>query len=146
MTNRADAVDVQSWQIGHRPEPLRFVVTSELNQQYLFAEEDFDPIYLGENGLVHPTLLLSMSNSPKSPSYRLAEGTGGMVAKEVTRFLGHARVGALLIAEWKLVDSYERRGRLYNVIETLLTDEGRGIEILARTIYETYTSPQKGRD
>lgn len=143
MTERVDglASPAQEWPIGHEPEPFHFVVTPELNQQYLFAVEDFDPQYLGEDARAHPSLLLSMSNSPKSPSYRLADGTGGMVAREVTEFCGRARVGQEFVAKWRLIDSYEKRGRLYNVIETHLVEVETGVEVLRRVIHETYTSP-----
>ena len=61
-------------------EPLEIVVGSELNQQILFAQEEFDTRYVadGEGGaaMVNPALLLQLAANTKSPGFRLARGTG----------------------------------------------------------------------
>jgi len=56
-------------------EPFEFLLTPELNQQYLFAAEDFHPRYFQEteigSPIGHPGLLLNMSNATRSPSFKM---------------------------------------------------------------------------
>lgn len=67
-------------QSGDEYEPLEFEVTPDLNQQFLYAVEDFNPVFLedmdGKPPLVHPVLLMHMSPRTRSPSYRQAPGMG----------------------------------------------------------------------
>lgn len=138
MTNHED-LPVQLWKIGHRPSPLEFLVTPELNDQYLFAVQDFHPRYVGPDAVVHPALLLSLSNSPKSPSYQLLPDSGGMVAQEITEMHSAGRVGESFRVEWELTEQYQKRDRLYNVIETVVTEVSSRRRVMTREIHETYT-------
>ena len=132
----------QDWEVGHELVPFEFEVTPELNQQYLFAEEDYHERYLkgGPNGsgLVHPALLLNMSNPTRSPSYRLRENSGGLHAKEETWSLAPAPVGARFQINWTVVDTYEKRGRPYKVAEAVVSTVD-GLEVMRRHVHETYT-------
>ncbi len=126
---------------GDECAPLELVVSPELNQQYLFAQEDFDPRYLAPSASgpaeAHPALLLSLSSNTKSPSFRLAPGTGSIGAEDVVEFLVPARVGRMLRVTFRVVETYEKRGRDYQVTESLVTDED-GTAILRRWIHVTY--------
>ena len=120
---------------------LELIITPELNQQFLFAQENFDPRYLappdGGPALVHPTLLLQMSANTKSPSFRLAPGTGSILAQATSEFLNPARVGKKLRIEWQVVEIYEKRGRDYQVMEAMMVDED-GVTILKRELHLTF--------
>lgn len=99
--------------------PLEFSISAELNQQYLFTIEDFDPVYLGTSGAqaqVHPMLLLHMSARTRSPSFRLAPGMGSVFAREKVRFLRPAHVEQKLRVTWRISDVYEKTGRLYQAM------------------------------
>ena len=139
MTEKIDFRDVQ---VGYEYEPLEFLVTPEFNQQYLYAEEDFHPRYIEEteNGppIVHPALILNMSNNSRSPSFFLAPGVAGLHARDEAFFHNPARVGKKLKIIWKVVDTYEKRDRPYKVVECLVTDED-GIEIMKRLSHVTIT-------
>jgi acyl dehydratase len=104
--------------------PLRFHVSDALNQQFLFALADFNPDYVGSpqaRAIVHPVLLLHMSARTRSPSFRLAPGTGSVFAKDVARFSRPALVDETLIVDWSIREVYEKRGRIYQALDTRVT-------------------------
>jgi hypothetical protein len=131
-------------QVGEEFEPLEFLVTPELNQQYLYAEEDFHPRYIegSESGpaIVHPGLLLNMSNNTRSPSFYLPPGWAEVQAAEGTEYLNPARVGKKVRVTWKVVQAFEKRGRPWHVLDILIVDED-GVEILRRKMTNTFAAP-----
>jgi len=124
-------------------EPFEFLVRPELNQQYLFAEEDFGPWYLEqrESGtpIVHPALLLNMSNATRSPSYRLDPRQAGIHARDEAFFLNPARVGKKFRVTWEGIGYYQKRGRTYHMNRTRVVDED-GLEIMVRLAHGTIAS------
>jgi acyl dehydratase len=130
-------------------QPLEFTVTPELNQQYLFALEDFNPWYLQPSNegapLVHPGLLLNMSNGTRSPSYSTPAGRAGFHARDQAVFINPARVGDKLKVIWSSVGSYEKRGRSYSVSETVVTNQ-EDIEILKRFNHSTIASSEYSKE
>lgn len=128
---------------GDHYEPLQFVVTPELNQQFLYALEDFNSLYLeGQGGkppLVHPVLLLHMSPRTRSPSYRQAAGMGSAFARDKTCFIHPSYVGKRFRVTWAITDTYERRGKIYQDYVALVQDED-GIDILRRELSSTFFS------
>lgn len=133
------------------PEPLEYFVTPELNHQFLYAVEDFNPYYIemidGGNPIVHPALILNWSNDTRSPSYKAATMQSGQDMRAIihtrdeTFFINPARVGAKLKVTWNPIGSYEKRGRPYSVIEIMVTDQDN-IEIIRRLYYTTIASPE----
>lgn len=125
---------------GDRYAPLEFSVTPEFNQQFLFAQEDFDPRYVGKDdgelAEVHPALLLQMSANTKSPSFKLAPGTGSILSDATVRFHNPAIVGTPLRVEWTVTQEYEKRGRRYYVMEARMTGDA-GQPILTRELHLT---------
>lgn len=122
-------------------EHYEFRVTQEFNQQYLEAIEDYHPRYLKDTDFgppaVHPALLIAQSNVTRSPSFYLPHGMAAVHAKEEVEYLNPGRVGKKFKVSWKVVAIYEKRGRPYQVKETLIVDED-GTEILRRRITDTY--------
>lgn len=116
-------------------EPFEFSVTPELNQQYLFAEEDFHPRYIEETEIgppiVHPGLLLNMSNPTRSPSFSLDIGPAGIHSREETNFFHPARVGKKIKVSWEHGEPYLKRGRYYQVFMTSVIEEG-GLTVMKR--------------
>jgi len=114
-------------QPGDEYEPLFFVVSAELNQQFLYALGNFHPRYIeGRNGLpplVHPVILLHHTPRTRSPSYRLAPGMGSVFARDRTRFIKPARIGQLLKTSWRIDACYEKRGRLFQDYTARIDDE-----------------------
>ena len=135
--------------------PLEYTVSPELNQQFLYGEEDFHPRYIEdtESGppIVHPALILNWSNATRSPSYRAptlqsSQQTGrsiqaGLHSRDEAFFYSPALVGKKLKVTWTAVGSYEKRGRPYNTQEILVIDED-GREILRRLSYNTTASQE----
>jgi len=131
-------------------EPLEYIVTPELNQQFCYGQEDFHPRYIEETEdgppIAHPALLLNWSNGTRSPSYQAAAvgpggGRAGLHARDITFFLNPARVGKKLRVTWTGIGSYEKRGRPYSVGDTLVVDED-GLEIIRRLHFDTTASPE----
>ena len=121
-------------------EPLELVVTPELNQQFLYGEEDYHPRYIEEGkSFVHPGLLLNMSNNTRSPSFYLPLGWAEIHAVEDTEYLNPARVGKKLRVTWRVVDAYQKRGRPWHVLDILMVDED-GVEILRRKMTNTFAA------
>ena len=121
--------------------PLQFQITAELNQQFLFALEDYALDYLGLEGrpaLVHPVLLLHMSARTRSPSFHLAPGTGSVFARDVVSFHRPAYVGELLQVEWSIRDVYARNGRLYQALETIVAAVVTGETVLRREAHSLF--------
>lgn len=135
--------------VGEGFEPLTFTVTPELNQQYLYAEEDYHSRYIEQTEagppLVHPGLLLNMSNNTRSPSFSLPPGWAEIHASEDTEYMNPARVGKELQVTWKVLDAYEKRGRHWHVLDILIEDED-GLEILRRRMTNTFSSPELTRE
>lgn len=127
---------------GDAYEPLLVTVTPEMNQQFLFAQEEFDPRYVeGRDGrppLVNPALLLQLSANTKSPSFRLAKGTGSVLAEAAVEFLNPAYVGRRLRVDWRVTSEYEKRGRHYYVMEAAMGDDEDRRPILRRDLHLTF--------
>lgn len=126
---------------GDEYEPLEFTITPEINQQFLFALEDFDPQYIeGDDegpALVHPVLLLHMSARTRSPSFRLAPNAGSIFAGEHVEFVNSARVGQALRVTWRIAETYEKRGRRYQRIAIAIDSED-GTPIIRREMNDTF--------
>lgn len=119
--------------------PLRFRVSAETNEQYLFALADYSPEYLGTSGpaQVHPVLLLHMSARTRSPSFRLAAGMGSVFAKDRVTFHRPAFVDEWLDVHWTIREVYERKGRLYQGLDTRVLN-GEGGVVLYRDAHSVF--------
>jgi len=126
-------------QDGDELAPLEFVVTPELNQQYLFAQEDYDQRYIAPNEagavFVHPSLILNMSNETRSPSYRIDPRICPIHTRDETTFLNPALVGKRFKVTWKVLGHYEKGGRPYHILDIQVVDED-GAVILTRKMHE----------
>jgi hypothetical protein len=127
---------------GDRYDPLYITVTPELNQQILFAQEQFGRVYTeacaGEPALVRCALLLQLCANTKSPSFNLAPGTGSILAEASTRFFGPAYVGRRLRVSWRVTAEYQKRGRRYYVMEAAMHDDESDHPILERDLHLTF--------
>ena len=124
-------------EVGEEMEPLEIIVTREFNQQYLDALDDHHPRYMNDTEdqppIVHPGLLVNYSNRTRSPSYYLELGVATVHAKEKVVFLHPARVGKRLTITWKVSEKYEKRGRIYSIMDVLIHDED-GHDIFKREL------------
>jgi hypothetical protein len=120
--------------------PLRFRISAEVNQQYLFALEDYAAPYLGDDDdppIVHPVLLLHMSARTRSPSFVLAPGMGSVFAQDRVTFHRAARVGEWLDVHWTIRDVYARKGRLYQALATTVVGED-AMPVLTREAHSLF--------
>ncbi len=129
--------------VGDILEPLEFTVSLEMNEQYLYGEEDYHPRYVERTRagppLVHPALLLNMSNMPRSPSFSVSPGFAAIHVGEECEFLRPVRVGQPIKVTWVVRQALEKRGRPYRVYEALVTNAA-GEPIMRRRIENTYVS------
>lgn len=90
-------------QAGDRYAGLDFTITTDLNQQFLYAVEDFNPLYIdssdGRPALIHPVALIHMTPRTRSPSFRQAPGMGSALARDSGVYLAPARVDTPLHVE-----------------------------------------------
>lgn len=131
---------------GDEYAPLDFTVEADLNQQFLFTIEDFDPIYLGQDDApaqVHPMILLHMSARTRSSSFRLPPNVGSVFAREKVRFLRPAYVGQALRTTWKIRDTYEKNGRQYQVMAITIAGPEIVIEREMHSVFYT-VDPVRG--
>lgn len=138
MTELKPATDLE---VGESYAPYSFMVTPELNEQYCFAEQDYHPRYRegadGKAPLVHPALILNMSNRTRSPSFYMPEGRSVLHAKDIIEFVAPAYVGKQLNVTWTVCERYEKRGREFMVIDCRVIDED-GREIFRRYSHNTH--------
>lgn len=138
---RADHVGV-----GEEFEPCEFRVTPEFNEQYLEAVDDYHQRYLQETrsgpAIVHPALFLNYSSITRSPSFSLPPGMAAVVAKDEIEYLNPGRVGRSFRVRWKVVDTYTKRGRPYQVTDITVVDED-GLEIMRRRMNCTYMAGEE---
>lgn len=129
--------------VGEEFEPLEFLVTPEMNQQYLYAEEDFHSRYIEASSegqpLVHPGILYNMSNNTRSPSFNLPPGWSEVHAAEETEFINPARVGKKIRVTWKVIEAFEKRGKPWHMLDVLIVDED-GVQIMKRQMTNTFAS------
>ena len=128
-------------QAGEHYAPLDYVVSAEVNQQFLYAVEDFDPVYVegldGSRAYVHPVLLLHMMPRTRSPSYREAPGMGSAFARDRTWFLSPAYVGEPLRVAWTITETYQKRGKIYQDYLSV-TQNAQGMELVRRELSSTF--------
>jgi len=102
-------------------DPFSFVVSHEVNQQFLYSIADYDGQYLpasdDETAIVHPMILLHMSARTRSSSFKLAPNVGSVFARDRVSFRRSARIGEPLTATWTISSVYERKGRLYQSLD-----------------------------
>src|SRR5690606_31038453 len=112
---------------GEGYEPSSFLITAEVNQQFLFSIEDYCADYLcrpnGADPIVHPMLLLHMSARTRSRSFKLAPNTGSIFAKDKVIFRRPALVDEPLSTTWTIRDVYEKNGRLYQHLDIQVCGE-----------------------
>ena len=116
-------------------EPFELHVTEGLNRRYLNALEVDDPRYTrgvdAQRPCVHPGLILSQSNPPKSASHVLPGGMASVQVKGAAEFFKSGRVGGKFLISWKMLEKYAKRQRQYMVFECRVIDES-GDEVLRR--------------
>lgn len=126
---------------GEELEPFTFQVTEEFNENYLHSVEDFHPRYMTGEGaaapIIHAGLLFNFSNLTRSPTFSLPAGVAAIHTHEEASFLEPAPVGSTLTVSWKILDTYEKRERHYQVVEALITTEA-GNQVLRRVSTNIY--------
>lgn len=109
--------------VGMEWGPAQVEVTELLNEQFLFAMQDYSSVYLPgqpEPPRAHPGTLLSLAMSGVI-GFRPAEGWTGMHARDEVELIRPVFVGETLTLRWRVLDVYEKRGRPWWVRECTIT-------------------------
>jgi hypothetical protein len=124
--------------VGDEFAPLEFHVTPEFSENYLHAVEDHHPRYTeGPGAIVHPALLIVFSNNTRSPSFSLDPGMAAIQTHELVEYHSPGRVGSTFRVTFEVVETYEKRGRPYQVVVAPVVDDS-GTPIITRTTTYTY--------
>jgi acyl-CoA thioesterase FadM len=78
-----------------------------------------------------------MSARTRSPSFRLAPDTGSVFAQDSVTFRRPAFVDEWLDVHWCIRDVYERKGRLYQALDTQVTTADGGA-VLSRDAHSVF--------
>jgi len=100
--------------VGDCLEPLVLQVTPEFNNQILESIGCRNLARYRE--VVHPSILVGMSNLTRSPSYHLDEGVDAMHTHDEIEFLRWVYVGETLTTNWVVEEIYHRRNKNWNDI------------------------------
>jgi acyl dehydratase len=133
-------------QVGDAYEPLDFTISGDLNEQFLYAIAEHDPVYVGGEAApaqLHPMILLHMSARTRSKSFRLAPNMGSVYARERVRFRQPAYVGERLTASWTIGAVYEKKGRLYQQLDIQVRGP-RGV-VLDREMHSVFFTLERPR-
>lgn len=128
-------------QVGDALADRHFNISPVVNQQCLFAQEDYDPRYLplpdGAAEIVHPAIVLQMLANTRSPSYRIPENVAAILAETETQFLAPLRVGHDYVTRWQVKRVYNKRDKLYHEVRAEITDSS-GQPMVRRTLQLAY--------
>ena len=125
---------------GDKLAPLQLEVTEEFNEsivQSVGADLSRYSGAAGQPGVVHPALLIVFSNLTRSPSFKLPPHCAAIQTHDDVQLERLARTGDTFEITWEVVESYTRRDRHYQVMETRVSDS-RGRTILTRKTTNTF--------
>lgn len=119
--------------VGQEFGPIQLELDSGINQRYLDAIENNEPIYVSESScggpILHPIALINNVLPRLWIGQFFRPDQAALHAKEETEFLNPVRVGERIEVKMKVADKYIKRGREYFVCEFTYTDE-KGTAIL----------------
>jgi acyl dehydratase len=120
-------------QVGEEFVSDTLLVTPEEIEAYAYAVDDHHPWFLEDSPfggrVAHPTLLGNQALRLRHSRYTVP---GGLHAKMEFEFVEPIRVGARVRSRGRVVDKYERRGKLYMVTEFTTEDEAGTVLVRGR--------------
>jgi acyl dehydratase len=123
--------------VGEEIDHREFKITSEMQQNYLEALEDNNPLYIkgdpSKEPIAHPVLILNNA----FPAEWIASFKEHIHAKNYVQFLNPTRVGKKIVVRSKVYEKYIRRGRIYVTTEFTCVDED-GLEVALCRWTETH--------
>lgn len=138
--------DIENLKKRMKYQPLILKITPELNEQYLYAEQDYAERYVsgGTDGKVyaHPALMLHQSLATRSPSFSLPPNMAGVHAVDEVEWFGAAEVGRTYTINWEFTDIYEKRGKVYLVSSAIVTDQENNV-IMHRNMHSVTMGGEK---
>lgn len=121
-------------EVGMEWGPAQVEVSALLNEQFLFAMEDYSADYLPDGDTpprAHPGTLLSLAMSGVV-GFNPAPGWTGMHARDEVELVSPVRVGESLTLHWRVVDIYEKRGRPWWVRQCVISGSDGEVRLRRR--------------
>ena len=125
---------------GDRLAPLELELTEEFNESIVQSVGADASRYIGADdrpGIVHPALLIVFSNLTRSPSFSLPEHCAAIQTHDDVQLERLARPGDTVTISWQVIDTYTRRDRQYQVMQTRVSDS-LGRTVLTRKTTNTF--------
>jgi acyl dehydratase len=126
--------------VGESLESLTFTVTPRFNEQIL--ESIGCQNLTRYRDIVHPSILVGMSNLTRSPSYHLDEGVDAMHTHDEIEFLRWVYVGETLTTNWVVEEIYHRRNKNWNDIiyqvMSIVVLNANNQEVIRRRMTDVY--------
>jgi len=123
--------------VGQEIDYREFRVTPEMQQKFLEALQENNPIYIegdsSKEPIAHPIVILNYA----FPEKWMGSFGEHIHAKNYVQFLNPTRVGKKIIARSKVYDKYIRRGRKFVTTEITCADED-GVEVARCRWTETH--------
>lgn len=122
-------------ELGTTVGPIPFVIDHDLNEQYLFAQRDYNPLYR-DNGdgrdIAYPGAVLHAASTGTLPHPRLSHGWTRRVGRDEVDWHAPAYVGEPLEVSCTYVSFVERRGRPWLEREIIVRNSAGDIKLIRR--------------
>jgi hypothetical protein len=122
-------------EVGSTVGPIPFVISADLNEQYLYAQRDYNPLYLGNAdgpGLAYPGAVLHAASTGTLPHPTLREGWTRRVGRDEVEWHTPAYVGEPLEVSCTYVSFVERRGRPWLEREITVRNSAGEVKLIRR--------------
>lgn len=143
-------VDLKYTQIGEDIGTVEFTITPEWVDRYAFAADDYNPWYMEDSPfggrIASPVAAVIQMNQMWVDFYIWPYPGGGLHAKQEFEFFKPLKVGEKVKISSKIADKYNKRGRDFFVMESVVTDKtGEMIVRMKRTMTVGITPPPGGQ-
>lgn len=127
-------------ELGATVGPIPFVISCDLNEQYLFAQRDYNPLYVdNQDGrdLAYPGAVLHAAATGTLPHPRLSQGWTRRVGRDEVEWHAPAYVGESLEVSCTYVSFVERRGRPWLEREIVVRNSAGELKLIrhAHTVH-----------
>jgi acyl dehydratase len=136
---QAAAVDISDVlpdiELGVTDGPIPFVISRDLNEQYLYAQRDYNRMYIANEGgrdIVHPGAVLHAASTGTLRHPKLAAGWTRRVGRDEVEWHAPVYIDEPLEVSCTYVSFAERRGRPWLEREIVITNAAGELKLIRR--------------
>jgi acyl dehydratase len=121
--------------LGTTDGPIPFVISADLNEQYLYAQRDYNPLYLassGSRGIAYPGAVLHAASTGTLRHPKLAEGWTRRVGRDEVEWHAPVYVDEPLEVSCTYVSFAERKGRPWLAREIVIRNAAGELKLIRR--------------